>query len=145
MTLCLFPSHEWRSLRVGAVSPEPAQCPTQSKGVSGEGRRRNSPGRGLETLALDQFYHDMTLDWSLPLCGPQFPHLYHEKLNRSLLSFRCSRHSVIPLGTALTPDPSPGCPLDEPFQGLCSFSCDPLCLDDHILFPLILLGLNVPF
>ena len=58
--------------------PQDQQCPSQSKGLSGEDRRGNSPNRSLETWALDQFYYSVTLGQSLPLSGPQFPHLYHE-------------------------------------------------------------------
>lgn len=72
LTLCPFPSHVWRPLRSGAVSSEPVHCPTRSEGHSGEKRRGNSANRGLETLALHQYYHAVTLDRTLTLwtCFP---------------------------------------------------------------------------
>lgn len=72
--LCVCPSPISRQ----KMFAQDQQCPSQSKGLSGEDRRGNSPNRSLETWALDQFYYSVTLGQSLPLSGPQFPHLYHE-------------------------------------------------------------------
>lgn len=68
LILCLSLSHEWGSLKAGAVSPEPAQYLTQLEDLLE--KKGQSPNRGLDTLALDQFYRGVTLDQSMLLSRP---------------------------------------------------------------------------
>lgn len=74
--ICL-PALHGSSLWGRAASPAPSEV------LSGE-ERRNSSNRSQETEALDLSCHSMTLGLSVPFSRPQFPHLYHETVNRSL-------------------------------------------------------------